>query len=203
MSINRLGQKYGRLTVIEQAGYVRNGKGRIATWLCQCDCGKRKIIRGSDLAASKIRSCGCLLAESSRRKGHSCRTHGATRSPEYRSYTAAKSRCENQNSDDFPRYGGRGIRFLYISFEEFFADVGPRPDGMSIERIDNNGHYEPGNCRWATPVEQGNNKRNNRRLSVFGRTQTLAQWAREYGVHKATLRWRLARGVPLDLAVRP
>jgi len=105
----------------------------------------------------------------------------------HRAYCEAKSRCENQNTINYRRYGGRGIRFLWSSFEEFLAEMGMPPSGGTLERVDNNGHYEPGNCRWATVTEQANNRRSNHRLVAWGRTQTLTQWAREFAVHPNTL----------------
>jgi hypothetical protein len=120
-------------------------------------------------------------------------THGMSASGAYRSYYSARERCLNPNHVSYPNYGGRGIKFLYTSFEQFLADVGERPDGSSIERIDNNGHYEVGNCKWATTVEQNNNRRNNRLVTAFGRARTVASWAREHGKGYGTVRHRLRK----------
>ena len=204
-AIDRVGQKYGRLTVLERAGT----SGGQAAWICECECGggKLTIARGNHLARGQVRSCGCLRTEAALRAAHSLHRieHGMSRrgqhSPEYNSYCSAKGRCENPNNTAFACYGGRGIKFLYTSFQEFFADLGPKPPGLTVERINNNGNYEPGNCRWATYLEQGNNKRNNRQLTAFGQTQTLAQWAQEYAVPAPTLHSRLRRGMPLDHAL--
>jgi hypothetical protein len=111
----------------------------------------------------------------------------------YVAYLAAKGRCENLNHRRFQDYGGRGIRFLWPSFEQFFAEMGDPPEGGTLERINNNRHYEPGNCRWATKTD--------RLLIAFARTQTLAQWARERNVSYTTLETRLNRGMTPERAL--
>lgn len=159
-----LGQSFGRLTVIASApnalgsAYLR--------WLCSCSCGNEKIVPGYVLRSGGSRSCGCLARESSRSTiklaQASCKTHGLSASPEYNSYLNAQSRCENKGNAGYLNYGGRGIEFRFRSFEEFIAEVGPRPapkKSYSLDRIDNDGHYEPGNVRWATRKEQNANRR--------------------------------------------
>jgi hypothetical protein len=205
-AINRVGQKYGRLTVLERVNTDKSGQAR---WLCHCDCGSGKltIASGNHLARGNVRSCGCLRIEAALRatRDHHSMKHGMAKrgrqSSEYYSYLHAKARCENSNNANFADYGGRGIKFLYTSFEQFFADLGPKPPGLTVERINNNGHYQPGNCRWATRLEQGSNKRNNRLLVAFGRIQILSQWAREYGIAVPTLHDRLSSGIPLEHAL--
>ncbi len=129
---------------------------------------------------------------------------GGHQTREYTSWAHMRTRCNNPEHVDFADYGGRGIRVCdrWKSFENFLADMGPRPPGTSIDRIDNNGSYEPGNCRWATQTEQRLNARNCRMLSFNGKTQTLTAWAREAGIPRTTLRKRLNRGVPLEQALR-
>jgi hypothetical protein len=206
VAIDRIGKVYGRLKVIGRAGTNRYGQ---ALWLCQCSCpsGEQVIARGNHLATGQVKSCGCLRTEialAAAKHFHYVK-HGSARrdrkTPEYISYCSAKNRCENPNNSVYPSYGGRGIKFLYSSFDEFLRDVGPRPPKRTIERIDNNGHYQPGNCYWASHLVQANNKRNNRLLSALGKTQTLAQWAREYGINVTTLYCRLDRGIPLTRAL--
>lgn len=122
---------------------------------------------------------------------------------ERQSYMQMRQRCLNPNNNRYARYGGRGIRICdrwLESFDNFYADMGPRPQGTSIERRDNDGDYEPNNCRWATPKEQSNNMSRNRYLEHKGKRQTLAQWCRELGLDKGTIRARLRRGWTMNEA---
>jgi hypothetical protein len=197
-SDNLTGRQFGRLKVLSQAGNDKHQKTR---WTCLCDCGAHTIVGRRNLLNGTARSCGCLRREVVR---DLMSTHRMTGTGEYRSYQGAKGRCENPNNAAFANYGGRGIQFLYVSFEQFFEDMGPRPRGMSLERCDNDGHYEPGNCRWAPATEQANNKRNNIRLTAFGRTRTLARWANEVGIFRNVLEWRLKNGWSAeDVLTRP
>jgi hypothetical protein len=127
-----------------------------------------------------------------------------TNSPEFSSWKSLKERCMNETSKDYPRYGGRGIKVCerWQKFENFYADMGPRPSPEhTIDRKDNNGPYEPRNCRWATLEEQGNNKRNNVRLSFGGATKTVAQWSREIGIPYDVIHHRLRSGWSVDAAL--
>lgn len=136
------------------------------------------------------RSCGCLQKDELQKR----QTHGKTYERAYRIYGLAKGRCQNPNLPGYENYGGRGIRFLYTSFEQFYADMGDPPPWGTIERCNNDGHYEPGNCRWASRKEQNNNRRNHRMLTAFGRTQTASRWAKEFNIRQKTLRSRIDRG---------
>lgn len=130
--------------------------------------------------------------------------HGLTHTPEYEAWAAMHARCGNPRCKSYKDYGGRGIRVCerWKSFEAFIADMGRRPDGCSLDRFpDNNGNYEPGNCRWATSRQQGNNKRNNVWLTLNGQTKTFMEWAREYGIPRGKLRKRLKAGWPLQEAL--
>jgi hypothetical protein len=188
MLIDLTGMKFNRLRVVERA---KNSKRDQARWLCICECGGRKVVVGSHLRKGLIRSCGCLHKETLTQRNQ---THGMRGSREYKSFAAAKSRCRNPKDAGFSNYGGRGIRFLYRDFKEFFADLGPRPPGTTLERCDNDGHYQIGNCQWASRIEQNNNTRSNKLLTAFGRTRTLARWAREIDLDPRTLRNRLRLG---------
>lgn len=198
---NVTGQRFGRLTAI-----CRVDGSRRTTWTFACDCGTTKSAPLYPVQNGRIKSCGCLRDEvrsaRSRTHGHSI---GATRTPELRSYRKMKERCLNKNHDVFSYYGGRGITVCerwQNSFQAFLDDMGPRPPGMSLDRIDADGNYEPRNCRWATPAEQSNNRRNNVVVTVGGLRMTLKQYALECGVGYKALHARVRqRGQSLDDAV--
>lgn len=149
-------------------------------WLCQCDCNETKVIHSRELIQGKTRSCGCYRSEYVAHKNYK---HGGCKrldcAPEYVVWFGMIERCTNQNSDCYQNYGGRGINVCPAwrdSFATFLHDMGPRPSPKhSIERVDNSKGYAPDNCRWATAIEQANNKRNNTLVTFDGLTLTAAQ----------------------------
>lgn len=165
--INLTGQRFGRYTVLEKAG--RTPSGRNIKWRCRCDCGAVKDVVSTVLTRGESASCGCLRRDVSARRGtrHGHATNGTTRT--YNSWAGIVQRCTNPNCWQWENYGGRGITVCarWLTFEHFLSDMGERPPGRSIDRIDNSGNYEPGNCRWATPAEQTANRRR-RKDSVHG-----------------------------------
>ncbi len=147
------GRRFGKLVAIVPAGRNRSGE---TLWLCRCDCGRLHFVRHADLTAHNTQSCGCLRNRPCSRQ----RLHGMTDTPEFRAYTNARRRCTNPKTPGYKNWGGRGIKFLFESFAQFYAEVGPRPSPEhSLDRRDNDGHYAPGNIRWATPREQTANRR--------------------------------------------
>lgn len=146
------GRIFGRLVVVGEG--ERRGRAR-AFW-CQCECGQKKLIVAINLLTGNSTSCGCLHRE---QLSEYSRTHGRSSTPEHKTWEAMRQRCLNPRNPSYPQYGGRGIRICdrWMAFENFYADMGRRPVGTSIDRVDVNGDYEPDNCRWATAVEQMRN----------------------------------------------
>ncbi len=164
-----------------------------------CDCGRATVVRFNDLRSGHTKSCGCLGRE--RRT-----THGRTDTPEYRALRYAIRWCEDPGHEKFPNYGGRGIRVSAAwrrSFPAFFTDLGPMPaPGLTLDRIDPDGDYAPGNCRWATRTEQNRNKRTTRRITAFGRSLTAKEWEEKTGILASTITRRINKsGWPPERAV--
>lgn len=157
---DRTGQQFGRLTAMRPGPIKRFPSGSTqSTWECRCSCGSSVTVMANKLSSGHTRSCGCLQAEV--RLTHSVK-HGMAATTEYRIWQAIKDRCLNKDCPAYDRYGGRGVAMSpdwVDDFAAFYEYVGDRPDGMSLDRINNDGNYEPGNVRWATPTQQANNRR--------------------------------------------
>jgi hypothetical protein len=185
-----LNKRFTRLVVISNAG---TNKHRALLWTCLCDCGNTVTVIGNNLRQGNSRSCGCLSVEQTKLR---FTKHGMSNTNIYRTWRHMHDRCYTENNEEFKNYGGRGIAVdpSWHSFGVFFADMGDAPDGMSLDRKDNNANYSKDNCRWATPTEQSMNRRVNNRLTVNGVTQPMTAWARELNIIPNTVSHRLARG---------
>lgn len=193
-----VGNRYGRWKVVSSHG--RDEKGNL-TWNCVCECGNTGVVRGSNLLNSSS-SCGCLKREVTIMRNF---RHGGSKSPEYRSWLGIISRCTCKTNTDWPYYGGRDIRICdrWKAFKNFLADMGTMPKpGSTIERLDNNGNYEPGNCVWASRKVQGRNKRNVPLFEYQGEKKSIAEWAELFKIHPETLRKRVRRGWPMEQALK-
>lgn len=168
-SMDLTGHRYGRLSVVSRSEVDK------FKWICLCDCGKQIIVYRGHLRDGHTQSCGCLRSEN-------MTTHGMSDTDEFRIWKGIIKRCTNPKDVNYEHYGGRGISICdrwKNSFENFYADMGPRPSPKhSVDRLENNGDYEPSNCRWATDEEQANNKNNNVTYEYDGQRYTVAQLAR-------------------------
>ena len=188
------GQEFGRLTIIKRSG---DKSGRTA-WLCKCECGTEKEIRGSHITTGKIVSCGCFDADRKYKNGLSMGENGRI----YKIHHGMIDRCYNEKNKRYKNYGGRGIVVCnewleetsgLINFHDWAIKNGYSED-LTIDRSNVNGNYEPSNCKWATDTEQRNNKTNSRFLTINEETKTVAEWSRESGVSVPTIRSRLNLG---------
>jgi hypothetical protein len=192
-------QRFGRWLV-----QYRDPKGKYGkpAWVCLCDCGSTSVVAGSALRMGESTSCGCFQRElAAKNLGNTARKHGRHNTPEYFRWLSMKLRCQHPSHHAFQNYGGRGISVCdrwNKSFEAFVEDVGERPTPEhTLDRIDNDGNYEPTNVRWATRQEQANNRRNNVRITHNGQTKTLAAWARDIGITPEGVAYRIQHNKPL------
>ncbi len=187
---NLLGQRFGNLEVIGRG--VKTGISGNARWLCKCDCGRERTISAYLLFRHEEHACECKL-------------HRKIFSSEYATWRGMKTRCNNPTNPQYFRYGGRGIKMhkeWVNSFQSFFAYMGNKPsENHSIERINNDGNYEPGNVTWALIAEQARNRRSTRFLEFDGQRLTCTEWARKLGVSSGCIQTRLKAGWPLEKAL--
>lgn len=192
--IDLSGRVFGRWTVVGFAGRKHHG----LLWHCRCSCGAMRGVLSKSLLSGRSTSCGCYQAESVSKHRH---THGMTGTPEYGAWINVIQRCENPKCRTYPDYGGRGIRICAEwreSFRAFYDAVGPRPEGHSLDRIDNDGHYEPGNVRWSERSAQSRNRRACHRITHNGETLTIIEWSERFGIPPGTISARARFGLPSE-----
>lgn len=188
-----IGLKFGRLTALHEVG--KGNRGYI--YLFQCDCGNKKELSGSIVKTGKTVSCGCVRSETIRAKNF---VHGLVHTGAYQSWQAMKSRCTNPNQKAYKRYGGAGLSFekSWELFENFVKDMGERPSGMTLDRIDNLKGYSKENCRWATVNEQNRNTKQNVFITHNGKTMCMKDWANETGIPYPTIQYRVSQNKTPD-----
>lgn len=200
------GLKFGRLTAVRRNGA---GRQRQALWLCVCACGKEVTVMAQSLRRLRTQSCGCYATEKRRQQAALMRAqqngHGYYNSPTYKSWSSMHGRCLYSGTNGYHNYGGRGIAVCerWEKFENFLADMGERPRGTTLERKNQNGDYEPSNCRWATNGEQARNRRNNHVIEFRGVTKCLSDWASDLGITPTTLTKRLTSWTLESALTRP
>lgn len=201
--IDLTGKVFGRLTVLRFAG---SSPRKHRLWECRCECGVVRNVRACTLLAGEAHSCGCGSREaaSTNNLRHGCGRAGAKRTPEYQSWSGMIQRCTNPKNTAWKNYGARGITVCerWRDFANFLADMGDRPSlKHSIDRIENNKGYEPGNCAWATKLSQCRNTRKNVMLEFRGETKCLSEWAETLGVNRDALRTRIESGWSVEDAL--
>jgi hypothetical protein len=191
---NLVGQRFGRLTVVER---IRDSVKKRTNYRCSCDCGNETLVFHGSLTRSLTNSCGCVRNECTAERNRGNATHGESKTSLYSLWHTMIDRCECPTAHAYELYGGRGIKVCERwrkSFIDFKNDMGPRPNKLTIDRIDSNGNYTPENCRWATRKEQSNNKRNNVVLEFQGQKMNISQWADAMSIPRTRLYSRWKRG---------
>lgn len=200
LSINK-NEVYGFLTVLEPNS-ERSEKG-VRLNLCKCKCGNIKLVSSSHLKNGDTVSCGCY-GKAQRLKAHI--KHGLCKREDRRTYntwTHMIDRCYNKENINYHNYGGRGIKVCdrWLKIENFIEDMGYRPKGTSIDKINNNGNYEPGNCRWATNAEQSRNKRTTVFIEFEGKKMCIKDWAKYLDIDERTIQYRLKKSWPIEMVL--
>lgn len=198
-ALNIIGERYGRLVVVERLP----SKGGRTQWRAVCDCGGEYKGQSNSLRTGLTKSCGCLNKEMSSARAKINITHGKSNSATFKCWQSMKRRCFDMGHKSYPRYGGRGITICerWMKFENFLADMGIRPKNLSLDRIDNNGNYTPENCKWSSAKEQARNRSSTRMISCGGEVKTLTEWAESIGFSKESLHRRLSAGWSIEKAL--
>lgn len=188
-AVDYVGQKFGNLTVTGRGGK----KNRRTFFECVCDCGKTCTVRSDHVRSGHTVSCGCKNQRKEKRGHNGFREKSH---PLRQIWNAMKSRCYRPDSISYRFYGAKGVRICdrWLVFENFDADMSPRPVGCSIDRIDSNGDYCPENCKWSTALEQSRNRSSTRNITLYGRSWPVSQWAEISGIQAKTIYARLDRG---------
>lgn len=200
-----IGERFGRLLALAPGEpHIQPSGKRYSTVLCLCDCGNRKQVLCQSLRRGATKSCGCLLREAYARASNESAQLRKKHPGEYNSWAQMRSRCNDPGANGYHRYGGRGITVCsrWSSFGSFLEDMGQRPSGHSIDRIDVNGNYEPSNCRWSSSVEQALNTSRTQFITLNGETKPLVVWCDELGLNRSTVRVRLHRGWSIEEALK-
>ena len=190
--IDLTNQKFTRLKVLERADNLNNQ----VRWRCICDCGNEVIVRSAALRNGYTKSCGCLSRDRTIKRN---KTHGLSKHRLYSIYKNMKQRCYNKNRPDYQRYGGKGVRICKEWLDDFktfydWAYENGYSDGLSIDRIDVDGNYEPSNCRWVDDKTQARNRTNNRLVKIDGKVKTVSEWVKLLKLPQSTVRSRISRG---------
>lgn len=213
------GQRFGRLVALERVGRTLAPNGtRQSMWRCRCDCGNETVVKYISLTTGNTRSCGCMEEENrhanmqkaleQRRKSVSMDFVGNLDAhPLYKTWKSMLMRCNNPNVDGYKHYGGRGIKVCNrwsgnLGFGNFIKDMGERPDGTTLDRIDVNGNYEPSNCRWATTEQQMNNRTDNSCVVINGKSITCSQLCKKYGFYRTYVTHLIHDGVDVNEVIR-
>ena len=199
------GKKFNRLTVISRQNNYKDGSSK---WLCQCDCGNKVVVLGGHLRSGHTKSCGCLQKEICKAIKHKPK-HGMAKTKIYKTWNGIKNRTNPNNKNKFSyykNYSGRNIKICKEWEEDFinfynWAMANGYKEGLTIDRINNDGNYEPSNCRWVAMKKQQNNKRNNVLIEYNGETHTMAEWNEKLNYSKGLLKNRLREGWCIDRAL--
>lgn len=208
---NLAGQRFGRITVRDFAGYAKAGSGRCATWKCDCVCGAQATVRSGDLRSGATVSCGCWNREATAERNRSNRSHGLADHPLYQTWKHMVGRCHDSANKSYGQYGGRkdspvtvhpdwqGDPAAFVVYVEKLPQYGE--PGMQLDRIHNDGNYEPGNVRWVTQSENMRNTGRNRLIEFHSQVRCVTEWAELLGLRTDTLRSRLRRDWPVERAL--